>query len=423
MNILNGNEAFAALMAGKNIMCRAADGLIEFDDLDQFPATVFAMPDYEFCVKIDEITINGYTFLKPYSLEELSEGQDVFLLGNTGSIVKGQFIPEYEELVLAVKNGSVQRDFESAQKQAKAIQGLLGVDIDLVLKVVDFNEFMKPATKSKKTTRKKSESKPIQTESVKPTGPESTDQPLGDIETGQSKIIESFTAQISECTSVDSVLALRPVFLANGYLEHEQHQYLCRLTEEKLLELDPEQYTPKPINIDHQIYIDGINACISEEEINTTLYDLKDQGFSEEQISEINLTKVCKLAEFQTKFLENIHDNQYNQLLTELLERAGKANSPAEANALYKYTTSWSEDQRKPLVLAIHKRLAELSPPEKSQSSLMVRIQEAKTLIDLAKLEEEITQCDPAIHERLLSYVNQRRTDLTMATDTPWETK
>ncbi|WP_228272141.1 hypothetical protein [Acinetobacter bereziniae] len=53
----------------------------------------------------------------------------------------------------------------------------------------------------------------------------------------------------------------------------------------------------------------------------------------------------------------------------------------------------------------------------------MVRIQEAKTLIDLAKLEEEITQCDPAIHERLLSYANQRRTDLTMATDTPWETK
>ncbi|WP_266125919.1 hypothetical protein [Acinetobacter bereziniae] len=213
------------------------------------------------------------------------------------------------------------------------------------------------------------------------------------------------------------------MFFANGNLQREHTQHLCKLTEDKLLELDPEQYSPKVINADHQIYIDGINACISEEEINTTLYDLNDQGFSEEQISEINLTKVCKLAEFQTKFLENIHDNQYNQLLTELLERAQKSNSPAEANALYKYTTQWNEEQRKPLVLAIHKRLAELSPPEKSQSSLMVRIQEAKTLIDLAKLEEEITQCDPAIHERLLSYANQRRTDLTMATDTPWETK
>ncbi|MNC62988.1 hypothetical protein D3C75_1130740 [compost metagenome] len=70
---------------------------------------------------------------------------------------------------------------------------------------------------------------------------------------------------------------------------------------------------------------------------------------------------------------------------------------------------------------AIHKRLAEFNPPEKSQSSLMVRIQEAKTLIDLSKLEEEINECDPLIQERLTSYVSQRRSDLTMASDTPWE--
>lgn len=155
MNILNGNEAFAALIAGKNIMCRAVGELMEFDDLDQFPATVFAMQNYEFCIKIDEITINGYTFLKPYSLEELSDGQDVFLLGNTGSILKGQFISEYEELVLAVKNGSVQRDFESAQNQAKAMQSLLGISNDLVLKVVNFQEFMKPEAKPKKLHAKK----------------------------------------------------------------------------------------------------------------------------------------------------------------------------------------------------------------------------------------------------------------------------
>lgn len=439
MNLLNSNQAFSALMAGKNIMCRAVGELMDFDDLDQFPATVFAMPDYEFCIKIDEISINGYTFLKPYSLEELSAGQDIFLLGNTGTIVKGQFIPEYEELVLAVKNGSVQRDFDNAQSQAKAMQSLLGITNDLVLKVVDFHEFMKPAAKSKKTTRKKSNDLQTEnstsevnahkndqeniTETAPKTRPAFTVDEVAEIESDPTLIIEKFAAQIASCTTTEAVLSLRPVFFANGNLQREHTQHLCKLTEDKLLELDPEQYSPKVTNADHQIYIDGINACISEEEINTTLHDLNDQGFSEEQISEINLAKVCKLAEFQTKFLENIHDNQYNQLLTELLERAQKSNSPAEANALYKYTTSWSEDQRKPLVLAIHKRLAELSPPEKSQSSLMVRIQEAKTLIDLAKLEEEITQCDPAIHERLLSYANQRRTDLTMATDTPWETK
>jgi hypothetical protein len=436
MNILNGNEAFAALMAGKNIMCRAAGGLIEFDDLDQFPATVFAMPDYEFCIKIDEISINGYTFLKPYSLEELSAGQEIFLLGNTGTIVKGQFIPEYEELVLAVKNGSVQRNFESAQNQAKAMQSLLGINNDLVLKVVDFHEFMKPAEKSKKTTRKKSNDPQTEnstsevnahkndqeniTETAPKIRPAFTVDEVAEIESDPTLIIEKFAAQIASCTTTEAVLSLRPVFFANGNLQREHTQHLCKLTEDKLLELDPEQYSPKVINADHQIYIDGINACNSEEEINTTLYDLNDQSFSEEQISEINLAKVCKLAEFQANALKNIEEKQYNKLLAELLERAEKASSPAEANALYKYTTSWSEDQRKPLVLAIHKRLAELSPPEKSQSSLMVRIQEAKTLIDLAKLEEEITQCDPAIYERLLSYANQRRTELTLKNEFPW---
>ena len=35
--------------------------------------------------------------------------------------------------------------------------------------------------------------------------------------------------------------------------------------------------------------------------------------------------------------------------------------------------------------------------------------------------EEEINECDPLIQERLTSYVSQRRSDLTMASDTPWE--
>lgn len=64
------------------------------------------------------------------------------------------------------------------------------------------------------------------------------------------------------------------MFFANGNLEREHTK------EEKLLELDPEQYAPKATNLDHQIYIDGINSCNSEEEINTTLYDLNEQVFS-----------------------------------------------------------------------------------------------------------------------------------------------
>ena len=44
MKILNSKEAFEAMMAGRNIMCRAVGELMDFDDLSQFPATIFAMP-------------------------------------------------------------------------------------------------------------------------------------------------------------------------------------------------------------------------------------------------------------------------------------------------------------------------------------------------------------------------------------------
>lgn len=420
MNILDGNEAFAALIAGKNIMCRAVGELMEFDDLDQFPATVFAMQNYEFCIKIDEITINGYTFLKPYSLEELSEGQDVFLLGNTGSIVKGKFIPEYEELVLAVKNGSVQRDFESAQNQAKAMQSLLGINNDLVLKVVNFQEFMKPEAKPKKTTRKKAESSSeVAQDVVKEPTTESrkgfTIQEVSEIETDPTLIIDKFAAQIANCTTTEAVLSLRPVFFANGHLEREHTQHLCKLTENKLIELDPKQYAPKPSYIDHQIYIDGINACVSEEEIKTTLYDVNDQGFSEEQLSEINLAKCSKLAEFQATALKNIQDNQYDNLLKELLERAKKSKSPAEANALYKYTVNWTEEQCKPLMDAINKRLSELgatAPLPEQPPSLVVQIQNAPDLTALDILEIDVATRHPDIQPKLMGLVRKRRLEL-----------
>jgi len=75
-NILNGNEAFAALMAGKNILCRAVGDLIDFDDLDQFPATVFAKSCYEFCIKIETMELAGITFTKPLMLEDIQVDQE-----------------------------------------------------------------------------------------------------------------------------------------------------------------------------------------------------------------------------------------------------------------------------------------------------------------------------------------------------------
>ncbi|MEJ5033901.1 hypothetical protein WH243_01155 [Acinetobacter sp. MYb177] len=385
MNILNGTEAFEAMMAGRNIMCRIAGELIEFDDLDQFPATVFAKQGYEFCIKIDEITINGFTFLKPYSLDELEEGQDIFLIGNTGSIVKGQFITEYEELVLAVKNGSVQRDFENAQKQAKAIQSLLGIENELVVKVVDFHTFMKPTAKPKKAPRKKSEDPIEQVEPAPVSNEKAGDVSTDEIETDPVKIVESFTTQINECVKVESVLSLRYSFSANGYLEREHVQHLFGLVEAKLIELDPEQYTPQAETED--LSLEALKKLQQDAE------DLIKGGNEQIQADENQIT-----------------------LLNDLLKRASNSQTPAEANALIKYTSEWTEEQRKPLLTAIHNRLNELSAStagsEEQPPSLMVQIENAKDFTELDCLEIEVYGRHPEIQPKLMGCVKRRRFEL-----------
>jgi hypothetical protein len=72
-NILNAQEAFAAIQLGKNVHCRyAGNGTLpgdkEFMTLDQVPATVFYQPHYEFCIKIETIELAGITFTKPLTL-------------------------------------------------------------------------------------------------------------------------------------------------------------------------------------------------------------------------------------------------------------------------------------------------------------------------------------------------------------------
>ena len=52
MNILNGNEAFAALAASQKIECRLIHDDHDFQDIKQFTATVYFDPRYEFRIAI-----------------------------------------------------------------------------------------------------------------------------------------------------------------------------------------------------------------------------------------------------------------------------------------------------------------------------------------------------------------------------------
>lgn len=268
MKILNSKEAFEAMMAGRNIMCRAAGELMDFDDLSQFPATIFTMPGYEFCIKVETMELAGITFTKPLTLDDVLEDQEIFLV-YPNCIVHTQFTSLSGKYVECVRYGFAQADQENAELQLQAIGKLLGRDIPYPLTI---ESHYKPEKK-----RRSRKAKEDHEQVITPAGPDNvvpnieqqpepeviqpleameqeatvnTEAPVTEteehsVETDPVKFVEKFTAQIDQFTKADDVLSFRHVFLANGHLDQKDQQHLCKLTEDKLLELDPEQYTPK----------------------------------------------------------------------------------------------------------------------------------------------------------------------------------
>lgn len=125
-NLLTASEAFAALQKGKTVLCRYADDMSEFEDLDQFTASVFARPGFEFCIKIENIELAGITFTKPLTIDELEVGSEVFVINPAGFIEKHVYQGVGYGIVTMVDGGFAQRDVDNARLQYEALCKLLG---------------------------------------------------------------------------------------------------------------------------------------------------------------------------------------------------------------------------------------------------------------------------------------------------------
>ncbi|MBD0098215.1 hypothetical protein IAF32_11895, partial [Acinetobacter baumannii] len=125
-------------------------------DLDQFPASVFGKPGFEFCIKIETIELAGITFTKPLTIDEYEEGQDVFVITTySPSIYVVNF--KTTALIESINSGFVQRDAENAKLQLKAFSKALGFEINNELSVIRLGE------EPKKQRGKKSKAeKPIE---------------------------------------------------------------------------------------------------------------------------------------------------------------------------------------------------------------------------------------------------------------------
>ncbi|EHU3007377.1 TPA: hypothetical protein ACGCV8_002444 [Acinetobacter baumannii] len=300
-NLLTAAEAFAALQNGKTVLCRPAGDMLDFADLDQFPASVFGKPGFEFCIKIETIELAGITFTKPLTIDEYEDGQEVFVISTYSPTV---YVLDFKTnaLIDSINSGFVQRDAENAKLQLKALSKALGFEVNDDLSVIRLGEEPKKQRGKKSKAEKPSEVISAET------------QP---------------TIVITEQTNV------------------------------------------------------------------TTSEDLL--------VPETNEPKV---------------DPEYQKALDALLQRVKESKTPAEVNAVYRYTRTWSDKQMEPLLKATHKRLTELAdekPVESEPPSLMVQIQTAPDLTTLDALEIDVAARDPQIQSRLMDFVKKRRFELENA--------
>lgn len=166
-NLLTASEAFAALQKGKTVLCRYADDMSDFEDLDQFTASVFGRPGFEFCIKIETIELAGFTFTKPLTVDELEVGAEVFIINPAGFIEKHVYEGIGYGIVTMVDGGFAQRDLDNARLQYEALCKLLGGNSikDAPLKTVEVQESEDKQTK--KRTNKKHEVKTEQSPVIK----------------------------------------------------------------------------------------------------------------------------------------------------------------------------------------------------------------------------------------------------------------
>ena len=401
MNILNGNEAFAAMMAGRNILCRAVGEMLDFDNIDQFPATIFAKPGYEFCIKIETIEVAGITFTKPLTLDDVKEDMEIFLV-YPDHVAHTKYTTLCKKYYECVRNGFAQADQENAELQLQAIGKLFGRTIAYPLTIESHIKI-----KKKRSTKTKNDADQASTPSDPDTATsnvveEKTFESQSNIqiieqglvtaveeslteefvETDAVKLVEKFTAQINEAETVDAVMQIRYQLSANGHMVRGQIIELNKLGEKRI-----EALTTSP-----------------DESKESSVDELKRLQEEAEKL-------IQPAADFTEKTVQVNEDVVHQELLADLLERVAKAITPAEANAQIKYTKSWTQEQRTPLISAINKRLVELNPP-KTQSSIAVRIQKAEDLTELDGLEIDVSACDEEIQPRLMELVNKRRLEL-----------
>lgn len=374
--LLTPQEAFNAMVAGKNILCRAVGELMDFNDIEQFPATIFAKAGYEFCIKIETMVLAGITFTKPMTLEEIQDEQDVYVIQPHDSIYHYKY-RRTAALDTAIERGFAQRDVENAKLQFKALCIALGRNAGTESLVV-----------------------PVGTNHEKPKATRKTKAPVvanNNAPIAASNDVAEKTSQSSiQITAVDKTIAQEDNLVtfddAKNRFNHEKSLRDRIAAAESISDL--EALLPEL----QQLHGESGHMIMSQ-------YENHKESLSISELRRLTLEVEMGLStpvdEEEIKRLE---------ILDDLLARAAVAQTPVEANALVTYTRSWTEEQRKPLLVAINKRLNELAPVDvEAPPTLMDRIKSAfdQTVLDI--LEFDVGARAPDMQPKFMAEIVKRR--------------
>lgn len=435
MNILNNQEAFAALQKGKNLLCRHIDG--EFLELNQFPATVFASADYEFCIDIEKIELAGFTFTKPCSLDELIDDQEIYAIDfSCSNIYKSSFKANNDYVCKLVANGVVQRDLNNASDQLRAFQKVLGVEMGIIIKTVDFIESAVDEKKSevkqskKRTSKKETPADPQLLEAEKDIVLDGISQSKTEPEINSLCYdLEKHNFTPEQLIAIENAKDAKLAELALIKAEAESEKL------ELFTPAEEEAQSPE-LSVLCEAFIDEISNSKSKEDLDFIRSRINSNG----ALTEVENAELCTRINIKAKTFEKTETNnvvevtevkktderkpieeeegKYQEKLAELKKRVDDSKTVAEVNAVTKYTNPWSAEQRAPLLQYMHKRLEELKKEkQENEPSLYVQIQNAPDLAALDAYEIDIHSLDPLAQPKMMQAVIARRKELAEVID------
>ena len=365
MNILNGTEAFTAMSAGQKIECRHVGSDLDFDDIRNFSATVFIDQDHEFRIAVIYMMIGAMQV--PEAVKDTpAKGVQCFcpsLL--TTELSKAFKWRNSDSDLTLLERGLVHLYEENAITHSRALIAVSHGSAERLKAETDDYDWLDPLPDQNSTSN-----------DVK----EKTFTSQSNIE-----ITEQGPVVVVEDSLTDFNVQAEPA-------EHDQ-AFIQKSAEIK------------------DGYIRMLSICETEDALN----GVHSMIMVNELVTSSDKYSLSVHWEEAVEARKKALDDEYKNHLNQLLEGVSNAKTPAEVNAHTRYTKKWSEEQRKPLLDAIHKRLNELAPDAteiKEPPSLLSQIQSAEDLTALDVLEIDVASRHVDIQPKLMDAIKKRKFEL-----------